>query len=127
VYVLCLVLCDPLFSEVLGEYHGATTSILMMVFLGFADDVLDLRWAVKIVLSFAATLPILITYTGPTNIIVPKPLRLYLGYDIHLGYLYHVYMAFFAVFCINSINIYAGINGWVFSLFLSSPPPPHLY
>jgi UDP-N-acetylmuramyl pentapeptide phosphotransferase/UDP-N-acetylglucosamine-1-phosphate transferase len=46
----------------LGEYHAATTSILMMVFLGFADDVLDLRWAIKIILSFTSTLPLLIAY-----------------------------------------------------------------
>eukprot|EP01094_Clydonella_sp_ATCC50884_P009045 TRINITY_DN1857_c0_g1_i4.p2 TRINITY_DN1857_c0_g1~~TRINITY_DN1857_c0_g1_i4.p2 ORF type:complete len:227 (+),score=83.48 TRINITY_DN1857_c0_g1_i4:405-1085(+) len=50
-------------------------------------------------------------YDGPTNIIVPKPLRDYFGFDITLGVFYLVYMELLAVFCTNSINILAGING----------------
>uniref|UniRef100_A0A6B2LD20 UDP-N-acetylglucosamine--dolichyl-phosphate N-acetylglucosaminephosphotransferase n=1 Tax=Arcella intermedia TaxID=1963864 RepID=A0A6B2LD20_9EUKA len=84
---------------------------MFMLFLGFADDVLDLRWSIKICLSFLAILPLLVSYSGPTNIIVPKPFRPLLGLDVELSYFYHLYMAFIAVFCTNSINIYAGING----------------
>ena len=53
------------------------------------------------------------SYDGPTNIIVPKPLHALLGTSLHLGFLYHVYMALFAVFCTNSINVRA-----TFSLLL---------
>ena len=74
-------------------------------------------------------MPLLVAYSGPTDIVVPFPLRQYIGLDIiHLGrrclsmvafdfrrifigYLYHFYMAMIAVFCTNSINIYAGVNG----------------
>jgi len=79
--------------------------------LGFVDDVLDLRWSIKISLSFLATLPLLVAYSGPTIIVVPKPLHAILGDHVELGLLYHLYMALIAVFCTNSINIYAGING----------------
>jgi len=82
-----------------------------MLFLGFSGDVLDLRWSIKIALSFLAVLPLLVCYNGPTNIIVPKPIRGLLGHDIQLGFLYYIYMSFIAVFCTNSINIYAGVNG----------------
>jgi len=82
-----------------------------MLLLGFIDDVLDLRWSIKIAFSFLATLPLLVSYSGPTNIIVPKPLRGILDTSINLGYGYHAYMMLIAVFCTNSINIYAGING----------------
>lgn len=82
-----------------------------MWFLGFADDVFDLRWAIKIFCSFVATLPLLVAYSGPTNIIVPKPLREYIGGELTIGYFYHLYMSMIAVFCTNSINIHAGING----------------
>ena len=82
-----------------------------MLFLGFADDVLDVRWRDKIILSFVATLPLLIGYGGETTIIIPKPFHAYFGTNIELGYFYYVYMAMTAVFCTNSINIYAGING----------------
>jgi UDP-N-acetylglucosamine--dolichyl-phosphate N-acetylglucosaminephosphotransferase len=43
--------------------------------------------------------------------VVPKPLQPYLGSLFELGFLYYVYMAAIAIFCPNSINILAGING----------------
>lgn len=46
-----------------------------------------------------------------TLIIVPKPLRGWLGLSVDLGLLYYVYMGMLAVFCTNAINILAGING----------------
>jgi UDP-N-acetylglucosamine--dolichyl-phosphate N-acetylglucosaminephosphotransferase len=64
---------------------------------------------------------------GVTQIVVPTPLRPYLGelFDLGLlaplcwrgapltvtGLIYYLYMASFAIFCPNSINILAGING----------------
>lgn len=66
-------------------YNAGLLSICMMLLLGFADDVLDLRWAVKIFLSLLATLPLLVEYSGPTTVIVPKPLRGLLGLSIDLS------------------------------------------
>ncbi|XP_073922679.1 UDP-N-acetylglucosamine--dolichyl-phosphate N-acetylglucosaminephosphotransferase isoform X3 [Castor canadensis] len=85
-----------------------------MIFLGFADDVLNLRWRHKLLLPTAASLPLLMVYFtnfGNTTIVVPKPLRLVLGLHLDLGILYYVYMGLLAVFCTNAINILAGING----------------
>lgn len=48
---------------------------------------------------------------GVTKVIVPVPLQSYLGHLFDLGWLYYVYMAAIAIFCPNSINIFAGING----------------
>lgn len=85
----------------------------LMLLLGFCDDVLDLRWRDKLILSFVATVPLLIGYTGETTIMIPRTIfRGLLGisqYD--LGWMYFVFMANTVVFCTNSINIYAGING----------------
>lgn len=55
-----------------------------MLLLGFADDVLDLRWRYKLVLPFVAALPLAVTYWvhgGVTAIIVPRPLRQWLVVD----------------------------------------------
>ncbi|KAM4652790.1 UDP-N-acetylglucosamine--dolichyl-phosphate N-acetylglucosaminephosphotransferase isoform 3-T3 [Discoglossus pictus] len=85
-----------------------------MIFLGFADDVLNLRWRHKLLLPTAASLPLLMVYFttfGNTTIVVPKPLRIILGLHVDLGILYYVYMGMLAVFCTNAINILAGING----------------
>jgi len=48
---------------------------------------------------------------GVTQIVIPTPLRSYLGELFDLGWLYYGYMAAFAIFCPNSINILAGVNG----------------
>jgi len=125
------------------QYNSALASISLMVFLGFADDVLDIPWRVKLFLPFAATLPILAAYTGSTAVLVPKafePLvrslaqlvQTYVpacvqnvgltGVVLHpggtgaihlleLGPIYQVFMLLVVVFCTNSINILAGLNG----------------
>ena len=46
-----------------------------------------------------------------TQVVVPTPLRPYLGDLLNLGWLYYLYMAAIAIFAPNSINILAGING----------------
>lgn len=48
---------------------------------------------------------------GVTQVVVPVPLQPYLGSTIDLGWLYYAYMAAVAIFCPNSINMLAGING----------------
>jgi UDP-N-acetylglucosamine--dolichyl-phosphate N-acetylglucosaminephosphotransferase len=93
---------------------AALLSITCMLLLGFADDVLDLRWRHKLLLPSMASLPLLMVYyvtTNRTEIVVPTLLRGMLGYSIKLGILYYVYMGLLAVFCTNAINILAGING----------------
>ncbi|CAF0917570.1 unnamed protein product [Rotaria sordida] len=96
------------------EYLAALLSICCMVLLGFADDVLDLRWSVKLLLPLIASLPLLLVYFAnyhSTTIILPKPVRPYLGQQWNLGILYYIYMSMVAVFCTNAINILAGVNG----------------
>lgn len=58
-----------------------------------------------------ATFPLLVAYNGVTSVVVPTFLRFLLGQYFNLGILYYIYMGMLAVFCTNSINIYAGING----------------
>lgn len=96
------------------EMIAALLSVCCMLFLGFADDVLDLRWRHKLLLPTMASLPLLMVYFvnfNSTTVIIPKPLRFLLGFDVNLGILYYLYMGMLAVFCTNAINIYAGVNG----------------
>lgn len=97
------------------EYLAALLSIGCMIFLGFADDVLDLKWRDKVFLPAIASLPLLMVYfatSNSTTIIIPNQLRFLIGLkSLNLGLFYYVYMGMLAVFCTNAINIYAGING----------------
>lgn len=70
------------------EYIAALLSICCMIFLGFADDVLALKWRHKLWLPTIASLPLLMVYFvnfNSTTIIVPLPFRPFLGYDTDLG------------------------------------------
>ena len=103
------------------EHNSALATIGFAVFLGFVDDVLDLPWRAKMILPSFAAMPLLLSYAGSTTILVPRPLRraleLVLGASagnldlLDLGPLYYVYMFLLTIFCSNSINIHAGING----------------
>ncbi|BBN08021.1 UDP-N-acetylglucosamine--dolichyl-phosphate N-acetylglucosaminephosphotransferase [Marchantia polymorpha subsp. ruderalis] len=96
----------------LPEYNAALMCICFMLFLGFVDDVLDLPWRVKLLLPSIAALPLLMAYAGPTTILIPKPLQGLVGtHLLELGWVYKLYMGFLAVFCTNSVNILAGVNG----------------
>lgn len=98
-------------QEDLTQFNAVALSICFMTLLGFADDVLNLKWRYKLLLPTVASLPLLMAYTGTTAIVVPFPLREIFGLTVELGLLYKVYMGLLAVFCTNAINIYAGING----------------
>ncbi|KAJ2949918.1 hypothetical protein O0L34_g11237 [Tuta absoluta] len=97
-----------------AEFLAALLSICCMLLLGFADDVLDLRWRYKLLLPTIASLPLLVVYYvnfNSTTFIIPIPFRQWLGTSVNIGFLYYIYMGMLAVFCTNAINILAGING----------------
>ncbi|XP_077240165.1 uncharacterized protein LOC143881064 [Tasmannia lanceolata] len=99
-------------SNWLVEYNAALVSVCFMILLGFVDDVLDVPWRIKLILPSFAALPLLMAYAGHTTIIIPKPLIPYIGEAVlELGWIYKLYMGLLAVFCTNSINIHAGLNG----------------
>ncbi|KAG0163909.1 tunicamycin resistance protein [Apophysomyces sp. BC1015] len=98
----------------LGEILAAILAIQSMVLLGFADDVLDVRWRYKVWFPAIAGIPLLIFYytnEGATHVMIPLQLRSYLGDLVDLGSFYYVYMVMVIIFCTHSINILAGING----------------
>ncbi|XP_067623066.1 UDP-N-acetylglucosamine--dolichyl-phosphate N-acetylglucosaminephosphotransferase [Eurosta solidaginis] len=100
--------------EEFAEMIAALLSICCMILLGFADDVLDLRWRHKLLLPTIATLPLLMVYyvnCNITTVILPKFARPLFGYSLDIGIFYYIYMGMLAVFCTNAINILAGING----------------
>ncbi|CAI5511503.1 unnamed protein product [Closterium sp. Naga37s-1] len=114
-------------SPWLVQYNAALACIGCMVLQGFIDDVLETPSRVKIIFPAIASLPLLMAYSGHTTIVIPKPLRPLLAglawsggeaagsggeaatWD--LGVLYKVCLVVLVVFCTNSINILAGING----------------
>lgn len=107
--------CEDRDSEAwMDDFPAALASIALMLMLGFVDDVLDLPWRVKLVMPLVAALPLLAAYSGSTAVGIPSPIVEYLNLKqtwLELGPLYYVYMAMLVIFCTNSINILAGVNG----------------
>lgn len=98
----------------LASYGFAYGTLATTTILGILDDSFDMRWRHKWFIPAFAALPILWLYFvdfGVTYVTVPGPLRPYFGDLIELGGLYYLYMASIAIFCPNSINMLAGING----------------
>lgn len=138
VFLVCTILSQIIFAKnekQLIVYNSALFSVCFMIFLGFMDDTLELKWRYKLILPTIASLPLLLTYSGSTAMYIPQPLASLFMYDneltilgkvvnifvtvdteahgkiIELGYYFLLFMGLQAVFCTNAINILAGING----------------
>lgn len=71
-----------IFSVQFSQFICALLSVCCMIFLGFADDVLYLKWRHKVLLPTVASLPLLMVYLvngGSTTIILPAPVPHLLG------------------------------------------------
>jgi UDP-N-acetylglucosamine--dolichyl-phosphate N-acetylglucosaminephosphotransferase len=54
--------------------HTRSESCIPVHTVGFVDDVLELKWRYKLILPPIASLPLLISYSGSTTVILPNPL-----------------------------------------------------
>lgn len=108
---------DQLFPhDKLAGFLSAILCLQSTLLLGLADDFFDLRWRHKFFLPAIAAIPLLIVYYvdfGVTHVLIPSWLHQWFNGQttIELGGLYYAYMASVAIFCPNSINILAGVNG----------------
>ncbi|KAG8743682.1 tunicamycin resistance protein [Ceratobasidium sp. 414] len=106
--------CGDFPHNKLAVYLAAILTLLMATLLGFLDDIFDIRWRHKLPIPLVAAIPLLLVYyaeNGQTDVVVPIPLRRWLGGGLDLGPLYYLYMALLSTFTTNSINILAGMNG----------------
>ncbi|CAI8506636.1 unnamed protein product [Pichia kudriavzevii] len=103
-------------SNSLLFFLGSMLSLESMILLGLMDDLFDIRWRHKFFLPAIASIPLLIVYRhefNETSILLPKFMASYFetSPSFNLGIFYYFYMAAVSIFCPNSINILAGING----------------
>lgn len=95
--------------------YPAIIAITLTTLLGFADDVLNIPWRIKIVIPFISSLPLILNYNGSKTICLHgflSPLGSLFDIEcVDVGVFYLIYILCLFVFCTHSINIYAGING----------------
>lgn len=116
----------------LSEYLSSALCLQSTVLLGIADDLFDIRWRHKFFLPAVAAIPLLTVYYvdfGVTSVLVPGFMQYWISKILSIVYgtnelsnsiqitsidlkgFYYLYMASMAIFCPNSINILAGVNG----------------
>jgi UDP-N-acetylglucosamine--dolichyl-phosphate N-acetylglucosaminephosphotransferase len=95
------------------KFWSSFFTIAFSLGLGYIDDIKNLSWKLKIFLPGFPGLVLLMTYTGSTTIVIPKILQSIFSFEplYNLGWIYKVCILLITIFCFNSINIYAGING----------------
>ncbi|CAJ1015353.1 Glycosyl transferase family 4, putative [Leishmania lindenbergi] len=148
-------------ENVYASLPGPLMTITVMLLLGFVDDVLDVKWRHKIILTTLGSLPLIMTYDGSLSVLMPRVFgrfglptmnatkewllslaaaqgepptafrvtapSTWFSYAVnhcayvdvsdsgaalvYLGPLYLVYLSMLCIFCTNSINILAGVNG----------------
>lgn len=166
VLTVCLGLlgaADTGAGSMIASLPGPLMTITVMLLLGFVDDVLDVRWRHKIILTTLGSLPLIMTYDGSLSVLMPRlfgrfglptvnatrvwlasiaavaargeavttfhptapstwlsylvQCRSYVDVTgsgavlVYLGPIYLVYLSMLCIFCTNSINILAGVNG----------------
>jgi UDP-N-acetylglucosamine--dolichyl-phosphate N-acetylglucosaminephosphotransferase len=113
-YLFSLIIISVLSPNKIDLYP-ALVSVIITTLLGFADDVLDIPWRIKIFIPLFTVLPLVLDYQGSTTICLHgflQPLKHVLKFEcIDIGIFYQIFIALLTVFCTHSINIYAGING----------------
>ncbi|GMF11673.1 hypothetical protein B5S28_g2657 [[Candida] boidinii] len=101
----------------LSSFLSGVLCLESMILLGLMDDLFDIRWRHKFFLPAIASIPLLIVYYidfGVTSILIPNFLKKLLSIEqnsIDVSYFYYCYMGAVAIFCPNSVNILAGVNG----------------
>jgi UDP-N-acetylglucosamine--dolichyl-phosphate N-acetylglucosaminephosphotransferase len=79
--------------------------------LGFVDDMLDLQWRYKLIYPFFIAIPMACNYYGPTSVVFTYPITIFIE-SIDFGtVIFSIYIILLGIYCTNTINIYAGING----------------
>lgn len=93
------------------QHYAVMITIIGTVLLGFADDMIDLQWRYKLIFPFFLVIPIVKVFSGSTIILIPYPASIIMGESLDLSYLFFLYITLLGIYCTNTINIYAGING----------------
>jgi UDP-N-acetylglucosamine--dolichyl-phosphate N-acetylglucosaminephosphotransferase len=71
---------------------------------------LELPWRYKLIFPFFIVIPLIINYSGSTSVIFVYPINLIFS-SVDVGVLFLLYIVLLGIYCTNTINIYAGING----------------
>ncbi|KAI5190134.1 UDP-N-acetylglucosamine--dolichyl-phosphate N-acetylglucosaminephosphotransferase [Nematocida sp. AWRm77] len=106
---ICFICSVFSLSAMFPEYKEplliSACAVSLNLLLGYVDDTMELNWACKIIFPWIALCPMIMTYSGSTQMIVPFWGR------VELGSVFYAFLVGLSIFFTNAVNILSGING----------------
>jgi len=93
------------------EIVGTAATIMLTAFIGFADDLYELRWRIKVLTPLLGGVPLAVMRLGRETISTPFGVLDFAAYGSLGLVLFAVVILFAVTAAANGINMFAGLNG----------------
>ncbi|HKZ94579.1 MAG TPA: hypothetical protein VJ249_08385 [Candidatus Bathyarchaeia archaeon] len=111
-YLLGLFFFIPFNSELLNlEIIGTAATVMLTSFIGFADDIFEIRWRTKVLTPLLGGVPLAVMRLGRTTVLTPFGVLDFAALGAIGLVLFAVVLLFAVTASANGINMFAGLNG----------------
>jgi UDP-N-acetylglucosamine--dolichyl-phosphate N-acetylglucosaminephosphotransferase len=93
------------------EIVGTAATIMLTAFVGFADDIYELRWRIKVLTPLLGGVPLAVMRLGRETISTPFGVLDFAAFGTLGVVLFAVIILFAVTASANGINMFAGLNG----------------
>jgi UDP-N-acetylglucosamine--dolichyl-phosphate N-acetylglucosaminephosphotransferase len=93
------------------EIVGTAATIMLTAFIGFADDLYELRWRIKVLTPLLGGVPLAVMRLGRETISTPFGVLDFAAFGTLGLVLFAVVLLFAVTASANGINMFAGLNG----------------
>jgi UDP-N-acetylglucosamine--dolichyl-phosphate N-acetylglucosaminephosphotransferase len=93
------------------EIIGTAATVMLTAFIGFADDLYELRWRIKILTPLLGGVPLAVMRLGRETISTPFGVLDFAAFGTLGVVLFAVIILFAVTASANGINMFAGLNG----------------
>ena len=93
------------------EIVGTAATVMLTAFIGFADDLYELRWRIKVLTPLLGGVPLAVMRLGRETISTPFGVLDFAAFGLLGLVLFAVIILFAVTASANGINMFAGLNG----------------
>ncbi len=93
------------------EIVGTAATVMLTAFIGFADDLYEMRWRVKVLTPLLGGVPLAVMRLGRETISTPFGVLDFAAYGSLGVVLFAVVILFAVTASVNGVNMFAGLNG----------------
>jgi UDP-N-acetylglucosamine--dolichyl-phosphate N-acetylglucosaminephosphotransferase len=93
------------------EIVGTAATVMLTAFIGFADDIYEIRWRIKVLTPLLGGVPLAVLRLSNEAITTPFGVWNFADFGSIGAVLFAVILLFAVTASANAINMYAGLNG----------------